>query len=274
MISYRDIAVGLEKLGIERSTPVLAHVAPARLGEIRGGMETLLGAILGTIDNVMMPSFTYSTMVVPQVGPVDNFLDYGGSQAANLNASIFTSSLPSDTPNAEISELFRKYPGTYRSSHPILSFTGLGLDVALIDQTPQDPYAPIRKLVEMNGWVVMIGADPAENFSLHYAEFLAGRKQFVRWALTENGILECPHFPGCRDGFHKINYYLQDELRTTAVEDLNWTAVPLEVLTNSAVALIREDPFALLCNSLSCPRCNLVRKLIKAQISNNWHPEA
>jgi aminoglycoside 3-N-acetyltransferase len=195
MISYRDIVVGLEKLGLDRSTPVLAHVAPARLGKIHGGLETLLGAILGTIDNVMMPSFTYATMVVPQVGPPDNFIDYGSNQAGNLNASIFNLDLLSDMPGAEVSELLRKYPGTYRSAHPILSFTGLGLDVALIDQTPEDPYAPIRKLMELKGWVALIGAEPSENFSLHYAEFLGGRKQFVRWALTEKGIKECPHFP-------------------------------------------------------------------------------
>jgi hypothetical protein len=66
---------------------------------------------------------------------------------------------------------------------------------------------------------------------------------------------------------------LQDELHEVTVGDSHWSAVPLEVLINSAVALIHDDPFALLCNSLSCPRCNLVRKLIKAQISNNWHAE-
>ncbi len=273
MISYRDIAVGLEKLGLGRGTPVLAHVSPARLGEIRGGLQTLLGAILATIDNVMMPSFTYSTMVVPQVGPPENFIDYGSNQAGNLTAAIFRHDLPSDVPDAEISEMLRQYPGTYRSAHPIFSFTGLGLDVALIGQTAQDPYAPIQKLMELKGWVVLIGAEPAQNFSLHYAEHLAGRKQFVRWALTTEGILECPQFPGCPNGFHKIDYYLQDELRVAVVGDANWTAVPLEVLINSAVALIREDPFALLCNSLSCPRCNLVRKQIKDQLGGHWHPE-
>jgi aminoglycoside 3-N-acetyltransferase len=273
MISYRDIAVGLEKLGLNRSTPVLAHIAAARLGEIRGGNDTLLGAILGTIDNLMMPSFTTATMVVPLVGPPDNFIEYGSASAANLNASIFTRDLPGDQPNNEVSELLRKYPGVYRSAHPILSFTGLGLDAALASQTPQDPYAPIRRLMELKGWVALLGAEPAENFSLHYAEHLANRKQFVRWALTEDGIVECPHFPGCPDGFHKINYYLQDELRVVTVGDSTWSAVPLDVLVNSAVALIRDDPFALLCNSLSCPRCNLVRKLIKNQISQNWQPE-
>ena len=273
MISYRDITLGLERLGLDRSTPVLAHVAPSRLGEIRGGMETLLGALLGTIDNVMTTAFTSRTMIIPEQGPADNNLDYGSGRDSNLNAEIFSAQLPCDLPEAQVSEALRAYPGTYRSAHPILSFCGLGLDVALIDQTPADPYVPIRKLMELHGWVALIGAQPAENFSLHYAEFLAGRKQFTRWALTEDGIVECPHFPGCPDGFHKINYYLQDELRVTTVGDAAWYAAPLDVLVNSAVALIKEDPFSLLCNSLSCPRCNLVRRSLKSQISNNWQPE-
>jgi len=273
MLSYHDITVGLEKLGLNRSTPVLAHIAPANLGEIRGGIDTLLGALLATIDNVMMPSFTYATMVTPEKGPQENFLQYGSGHASNLNASIFTHKLPCDLPDNAAYEALRIYPNTLRSNHPIFSFCGLGLDIALVDQTPQDLYAPIRKLMELKGWVALIGAKPSDNFSLHYAEHLAGRKQFIRWALTEAGVQECPDFPGCPNGFHKINYYLQDELRVAIVGDSHWYAVPLKILIDSAVALIREDPFALLCNSLSCPRCNLVRKRIKSQTANLWQPE-
>ena len=273
MITYHDITVGLEKLGLDRSTPVLAHVAPSRIGAVRGGTESLLGAILATIDNVMMPSFTYATMVIPEEGPKDNIIDYGSGKESNLDAAIFTAGLPSDMPDNTVNEALRCYPGTYRSNHPILSFTGLGLDVALIDHPLDNPYAPIQKLMELKGWVALIGAEAHDNFSLHYAAYLAGRKQFTRWALTEDGIVECSHFPGCSDGFGKINYYLQDELREVEVGDCLWHAVPLETLVNSAVALMQEDPFALLCNSLSCPRCNLVRRVVKAQFSQNWQPE-
>ncbi len=273
MISYRDITMGLEALGLNRRTPVLAHIAISKLGEIRGGTDTLLGAMLATIDNIMVPSFTYSTMIIPGSGPEENNIDYGSGQQSNLNAAIYKYDLPSDKKDNEIAEALRTYPGIYRSYHPIFSFIGLGLDIALINHPADKPYAPLQILIDLNGWVAMIGADPAENFSIHYAEFLAGRKQFTRWALTPEGIVECPHFPGCPDGFHKINYYLQDEMRTTTVGDSHWHAVPLEILVKSAAALIRDDPFALLCNSLSCPRCNLVRKVIKSQNTGKWQPE-
>jgi len=48
----------------------------------------------------------------------------------------------------------------------------------------------------------------------------------------------------------------------------------VDTLLNVAAALIKEDAFALLCNTINCPRCNLVRDTIKAQFSRQWHPES
>ena len=274
MISYRDIATGLQDLGLNRSTPVLAHISLANLGEVKGGLNTVMGALLATVDNVMMPAFTYSTMIIPESGPEDNLMVYGSGRETNLSAEIFSHDLPGDMPDGEASEYLRGYPGVYRSGHPVFSFTGLGLDVALVNHPAEDPYAPVSELRQLNGWVLLMGAEPSANFSVHYAEKLAGRKQFTRWALSAEGILEIPHYPGCSEGFHKLHYYMQEELHTVRVADLYWHAMKIDTLINVAVALIREDAFALLCNTLNCPRCNLVRASIKAHYSHQWRPES
>jgi aminoglycoside 3-N-acetyltransferase len=274
MISYRDIATGLQDLGLNRSTPVLAHIKLANLGEVKGGLNTVMGALLTTIDNVIMPSFTFSTMVIPESGPENNLLVYGSGREANLGAEVFSHDLPSDMQDREASDALRGYPGIYRSDHPVFSFTGLGLDVALVNHPAEDPYAPISELRKLNGWVLLMGAEPSANFSVHYAEKLAGRKQFTRWALCADGIREIPHYPGCSDGFHKLHYYMQEELHTVRVADSFWHAMRIETLLNVAVALINEDAFALLCNDLNCPRCNVERAAIKAQYSHQWRPES
>jgi aminoglycoside 3-N-acetyltransferase len=274
MISYRDISAGLQDLGLNRSTPVLAHISLANLGEVQGGLNTVMGALLATIDNVMMPAFTYSTMVIPESGPVDNLMDYGSGRETNLAAEIFSYALPSDMENYEASEALRAYPGVYRSGHPVFSFAGLGLDIALINHPAEDPYAPISELRKLDGWVLLMGSDPSDNFSIHYAEKLAGRKQFTRWALSDHGICEIPYYPGCSEGFNKLHYYMQEELHSVRVADSFWYAMKVETLLNVAMALINEDNFALLCNNLNCPRCNLVRASIKAQYSQQWRPES
>ena len=265
MITYHDVASALKQLGLDRSIPVIAHISMERLGEVKGGADTLVGALLAAVDNAIMPVFTFATMVVPESGPEDNDITYGSGRDSNLHAAIFENSLPSDMPDCQAAEVFRAYPGSFRSSHPILSFTGLGLDAALHAQSLENPYAPIQALMDLNGWVVLMGAEPSANFSLHYAEKLVGRKQFTRWALTPAGVAACPFFPGCPNGFHKIHYYLQDELKRTLVEDQEWVAVSLKTLIQTARQLMQEDALALLCNDLNCPRCNLVRQAVRAQ---------
>jgi len=274
MITYHNITRVLKSMGLKRDIPIIAHMDLSSISSIKGGTSTLMGALLSTIDNVMIPAFTYSTMVTPENGPVDNNLRYGEDSENNLDARIFSHTLPSELSNQEAIDILREFPGIYRSSHPIFSFYGLGLDIVLMDHPPAKPYQPIKKLMGLGGWVTLIGVASSQNFSIHYAEFLAGRKQFLRWALTSEGICACPHFPGCPDGFHKLDYYLQDELRAAAVEDMRFSAVPLDTLVTTAVALLKEDPFAFLCNDLQCARCNLVRSDIRKQIASRWEPES
>jgi len=274
MISYRDISTGLQDLGLDRSTPVLAHISLPKLGEIKGGLSTVMGALLATVDNVMMPTFTFSTLIIPENGPENNLMIYGSGRESNLKAEVYSHDLPGDAADNQASEALRGYPGVYRSSHPVFSFAGLGLDVVLVDHPADDLYAPIEELRKLDGWILLLGADPSANFSIHYAEKLAGRKQFTRWALGADGIQEIPNFPGCSEGFHKINFYMQEELHTVRIADSFLHAMKVDTLLNVAVALINEDAFALLCNTINCPRCNLVREFIKAQYSRQWHPES
>lgn len=273
MITYRDITAALTELGLRRDIPVIAHISISRMGSVRGGLNTVMGALLATVDNVMLPTFTYSTMIIPESGPEDNDLVYGTGHEANLEASVYAFDLPADREDSEAGEALRRYPHTFRSNHPFFSLTGLGLDAALVSHPADDPYAPVRALGELGGWVALMGAEAADIFSLHYAEQLAGRKQFTRWALTADGIQAVPHFPGCPNGFHKVFYYLQDELHRIQVGEREWFAMQLDVLLDTAIALIREDAFALLCNDLHCTRCNLVRDAIKAQYANHWRHE-
>jgi aminoglycoside 3-N-acetyltransferase len=274
MIAYRDITIGLQELGLNRSTPVLAHISLPNLGEIKGGLNTVMGALLTTIDNVMMPTFTYATMVIPEDGPKDNLIEYGSGRETNLGVEVFSYDLPGDQPDCEASEALRGYPGVYRSSHPVFSFTGLGLDITLVNHPANDPYAPITELCKLDGWVLLMGAEPSANFSVHLAEKLAGRKQVMRWAMTSEGICEIPNFPGCSDGFQKLHFYMQDELHTVRVADSIWHAMKVDPLINVATALIKDDPFALLCNDINCVRCNATRASIKSLYSRQWRSES
>ena len=68
MITFRDLVAALKNLGIEHDRPVIAHASLSSMGNVQGGAETVLGALLYHYDTLVMPAFTYKTMVIPTIG--------------------------------------------------------------------------------------------------------------------------------------------------------------------------------------------------------------
>jgi aminoglycoside 3-N-acetyltransferase len=263
VISLKDIQQALTKLRIDRQRPVIVHASLSAFGYVQGGAETVVQALLAVFDSVVMPTFTYKTMLVPETGPANNGLTYGSRADANRMAEFYRPDMPVDRLMGLVPEALRKHPQAQRSMHPIQSFAGINAQAILASQTILSPLAPIGKLVEMEGWVLLMGVNHTVNTSIHYAEKLAGRKQFIRWALTPAGVVECPGFPGCSDGFEAIAPRLEKAVRRTKAGPTNIQAIPLAVLMETVQRLIAADPLALLCEHSYCERCATVRRQAK-----------
>jgi aminoglycoside 3-N-acetyltransferase len=259
LLTFRDFITAFRKLDIERSRPVIAHASLAAFGEVHGGVDTILGALLSSFHTFIMPAFTYQTMLVPEVGPPDNAITYGSGRDANPMAEFYRPSLPTDRLMGALAEAVRIHPKAARSIHPILSFSGMNAKPILDTQTIQEPLLPIQALTEEEGWVLLLGVDQTVNTSIHYAEKLAGRKQFVRWALTPKGVVTCPGFPGCSDGFEAVSPRMADVFRKVELGKTIIQAIPLVKLVDAVSAMIKDDPSALLCEREDCERCNAVR---------------
>lgn len=259
MLTFRDFITGLRKLDIDRSRPVIAHASLASFGEVHGGAETVLGALLSSFNTFIMPAFTYKTMIIPELGPPDNAIIYGSGKDTNRMAEIYRPDMPSDTMMGVVAESLRNHPKALRSIHPILSFAGINAGQILDSQTLKEPLLPIQTLKEQAGWVLLMGVDQTVNTSIHYAEWLAGRKQFVRWALTPKGVVSCPGFPGCSDGFEAVTPQMDDLIRRVEVGEGVIQAMPLVDLVDRVCAMLKENPSALLCAREDCERCNTVR---------------
>jgi aminoglycoside 3-N-acetyltransferase len=259
MLTFRDLVTGLRKIGLDPTKPVIAHASLSAFGRIQGGAEAMLGAILATSNSLIMPAFTYRTMIIPEVGPPDNGIDYGRSYASNRSAQIFDPDMPVDPLMGVLSEALRCHPKARRSLHPILSFTGINAESTLEAQSYAEPLAPIRVVAEGEGWVLLLGVNHTVNTSIHYAERLAGRKQFVRWALTQHGARECPGFPGCSEGFQALVPKLEGFSRKAQIGTGQVEAIPLPELIETARAWIHADPTALLCSRSYCKRCSATR---------------
>ena len=261
MLSYGDLRSGLDELDLKNS-PVIAHASLNSFGNVDGGAQTLLRAVLDSVGVLVMPTFTYKTMITPEVGPPNNGLTYGGDQNLNFMAEPFTLNMPCDKMMGIVPETLRRLPSAKRTNHPIQSFAGIRADKFLAAQTLQNPLGAIGALAEANGWVLLLGVDHTVNTSIHFAEKLAGRKQFTRWALTPTSIIECPGFPGDSSGFDAIAPDIENEVRRIQVGDALVQAISLKILFSVVIQKIKKDPLALLCQRDDCERCMAVREAV------------
>jgi aminoglycoside 3-N-acetyltransferase len=265
VLTFRDFITGFRKLEIDHSRPVIVHASLSAFGEVHGGVETVLGALGSSFDTLVMPAFTYKTMITPEVGPPDNAICYGSGKDANLMAEIYCSDMPVDPTMGVLAESLRTHPKAFRSAHPILSFTGINAKPILDSQTIKEPLLPIQKLMDGKGWVLLMGVDQTTNTSIHYGEQLAGRKQFIRWALTAKGVISCRKFPGCSDGFEGIASHLDGVIHSVELGETKIQAIPLVNLLDIVSGVLNEDPSALLCSREDCGRCNAVRASVAPQ---------
>ena len=258
MLTPEDFDTALENLGLEKK-PAITHASLRSFGAIEGGAETVLRALLKHVSGLMMPTFTYKTMICPEVGPPNNGLKYGKQRDLNLMAELFHYDMPVDPLIGALSETLRHDPGAVRTTHPILSFAGVNVNNALLTQTIYSPFAPIGWLADRDGWVLLLGVNHTVNTSIHYAERMAGRCRFVRWGLARRRIVECPEFPGCSDGFEAIRADIAPITRRAEMGGSFIEAIPRGALVAAVGTRLKTDPLALLCQRDECGRCDAVR---------------
>lgn len=265
MLTFRDLASGLRKLEVDPAKPVIIHASLSSFGEIRGGVDTLLGAILANFQSILTPAFTYKTMLTPESGPADNGIIYGTAYTQNRMAEFFTPNLSCDRSMGILAEKIRTHPKSTRSSHPILSFSGVNLEETIASQSVQDPLAPIQSLYNQEGAILLLGVDHSVNTSIHLAESKAGRKTFIRWALTPTAIIECVNFPGCSDGFNQAQDLLEEITQTIQIGVTKVNCLSVKPMVDKLVKQIADYPLALLCDREVCPRCDAVRASTSSQ---------
>jgi aminoglycoside 3-N-acetyltransferase len=261
--TYHDIVLALHELGLNKDSNVIAHAStlPREVCDVRGGEASILGALLVTCGTVVAPTFTYQTMVWPEVGPPDNACTYGDHTEENARAVMFDPDLPADPSMGQIAETLRRHRLAARSNHPVLSFAAAGprAQDVLATQSLDDPLGPLEWLYDHDGDVLLLGMDHRANVAIHLAEKLAGRKQFVRWAVGVDRAYKLPGFPGCSNGFNEIAGKLAWITHQTSLGAAMLQRIPLKNLIEVAVKTIQEDPYALLCDDPMCERCNVIR---------------
>lgn len=254
MVTQKDIENGLREIGLERGDIVMVHSSLSRFGEVEGGADTVVDAILAVIG-------PEGTMVVPTF---------------NYNPDPFD---PKVTPSltGAITEAVRHRPDAVRSLHPTHSVAAIGEDVERITGGHEDVDAfgtgsALYNILEMNGKILQLGVTHTSNSMIHVAEEIAQMPYLhVSRSVTIKGpngqvITKTIRRPGCSRGFNKIEDDLEQtgQLRETMIGKSRVRLMPAATLVAVAVQMLKDDPASLLCDIGDCTVCAEARAVISA----------
>lgn len=259
MLKQEDIQRCLLDAGIQKGDHLLVHSSLSKVGEIHGGGETLIDAILNVIGDagtLVMPTFNYTTKI-----PQPHF----DPQSTPGNTGI-------------LSELFRKKRGCLRSFSPTHSVAAMGGNASQIisGHLAQDSLgigSPIDKVAHMGGIVLLIGVTQMSNSTIHVGEAYAKVKKFFYKAgdlpiakvlMPDGSILEkqvdCSG--SCGRAFNAVEMALRSkglindfDIGNAAVFMMNG----MEII-NSVVDIVSQRPDILFCRRPTCRRCVLGRE--------------
>lgn len=198
LVTKKQLITQLVQLGIKNADTLIIHVSLKRIGWLVGGPEILIQAIqeiIGQNGNLIM-------YVGWEDGP---YTMRGWSEEKK---EIYRKNTPGFNPKTSratiefslLAEVFRTLPDVKRSLHPDGSFSAWGKDSDWIVSDHSFHYgygekSPLKKFLDLDGKIVLIGAPLGTATFLHYVESVASlpNKRKIQYSMPiagENGKVE------------------------------------------------------------------------------------
>lgn len=239
---YQKIKEDLLALGVQKGDDLLLHASFKALGNVEGGIETLIEALiscLGDNGTLLFPTLTFRTVT-----------------AENPIFDIRT------TPSCvgAIGEYFRNLEGVKRSMHPTHSVCVLGarqkeyINGHELDNEPVGENSPFYKLPQNGGKVLMLGCGTKPNTSMHGVE----EKAKAPYVLSpEPRIYTCTNYDGetykkayyyhyiVQNGFRQQYDNLENlmEMQKGKILEANCHLIDAPTMWKVGEAKIKEDPY-------------------------------
>jgi aminoglycoside 3-N-acetyltransferase len=263
-VTRRQIAEGLDALGLDASSAVIVHSSLRSFGQVAGGALTVCEALIDVCGTVLVPAGTWDLTGVPAppglVRPHNAarvVATWDAFDAALARAIPFAPDLPIDRELGRIPETMRQAFPHQRSSHPLLSYVAVGryAQELVAAQRLDWPLGPLEALADLGGDVLLLGVDYTVNTMIHLAEQRLGRSRFFRYAKAAAGVwMELPNIPGQSHRFEGIAPHLASVTRETPIGACRTRRIAVRDVLVATEALVTADPAALLCDDPDC-RC-------------------
>lgn len=259
-VTQTDIQAAIRSLGLAQQV-VCVHSSLRSFGHVSGGAQSVVQAFLVEGCTLLVPTYAYAFAVIapPELQVARNGWDYGGNYGSNAGKDkIYTpASKEIDDDMGAIPKAVLSLPAAVRGDHPLNSFSAVGplAEKLVAQQQPLDVYAPLRALVEVSGYVLLMGVGLDKMTLLHLAEQKAGRVLFRRWANDRAGHPQMVEAGSCSDGFEQFAPVLQPWQSEIVVGKSVWHLFPAPQTLQAAVVAIRGNPQITHCGRADCERC-------------------
>ncbi len=237
---------------------VCVHASLRSFGHVDGGAGAILDAFLAEAATLLVPSFSWDFSVTPRADdrPDRNGTRYDYPHRPAAGPPYSSDSGVVDRDMGALSAALVAHPQRARGAHPLCSFSAVGPSASdlLASQGPTAVWAPLERLVQEEGFVVLMGVGLNRLTIGHLADVRAGRRSFVRWALDDHGEASRVDVGGCSEGFAGLEPALH-ATSSAKVGTSRWTVLPARQSLEGMTSLIRQDPTVTCCDDEQCERC-------------------
>jgi aminoglycoside 3-N-acetyltransferase len=220
-----SVSEDLRRLGLKSGMTVLVHSSLKSLGWVSGGPVAVVQAlldVLGEEGTMVMPAHTggntdparWENPPVPE----------SWQQLIRDTSPGFDPLITPTSGMGAIAELFRTWPGTLRSDHPVVSFAAKGPRAKAVVRGHELDHSlgessPLARVYDLGGFVLLLGVGYDRNTSFHLAEYRAGTRPAVEQgtAILSDGVREWVTFPDIDFGDDVFPEIGEDFERTGAV---------------------------------------------------------
>lgn len=232
-MTQQDIEAGLTELGLKEGDTVLLHSSLSSLGYVEGGVDAVVNAFL----TVLGPS---GTLVAPTFGKL-----------------------------GVVTETVKARGNAVGSIHPRASVAAIGGRAEEIcrahwkAETAHGEETPYARIVDMGGYVCLLGVDQDRNTSLHTAEALLGlpylrQTQEFTFDTPEGEVTKSwAFFPGPHRDFIGLDRMLREQgiVRVGRIGKAVVRLMPAREMVDALLAFGRKRPDFTLCDNPNCADC-------------------
>lgn len=257
MVTENDVVHFIRENGLTNSV-ICLHSSLRSFGPTDNGPHTIIDAFLKERCTLVCPAFFYTSRTFP---PRQNYrrngIDY--SKIEQMVSVSYNDDCNQIEPSMGIiPRTMLSYENVKRTSNPGNSFVIIGeiADDLLKNESLLSAYSVYKNIYYGNhkAFVMLAGVNLTSCTPIHFAEEIAGRKLFRRWAVHNHQIVEIEE-GSCSEGFENIRKYVQEIENVGSIGPSVIRTYQFNSFIDKASKAIMSHPEITHCSNENCERC-------------------